>query len=176
MLKIKKNKIDGLLVVEPDVYKDKRGFIKETFHVDKYKSIGIEDDFVQCNKTRSVKNVLRGLHYQGNNPQGKLVTCSRGRIYDVAVDIRKDSKTYGSYFGIELTESNHKQLWIPSGFAHGFCVLSEFADVEYLFTSIYNQSSQFGIRWDDPIIAIEWPIREPILSEKDMSLPLLSFL
>ena len=151
----------------PKVYEDKRGFFLETFSKSVYKDLGINFDFVQDNHSSSKKDVLRGLHYQKEKPQGKLVRCVRGAIFDVAVDIRKGSLTFGLAVSTVLTSQNKKQFWIPPGFAHGFCVLSEVADFEYKCTESYDPSSEGIILWSDPDIDIPWPLKTPILSNKD---------
>ena len=151
----------------PKVYEDKRGFFLETFSKSVYKDLGINFDFVQDNHSSSKKDVLRGLHYQKEKPQGKLVRCVRGAIFDVAVDIRKGSLTFGLAVSTVLTSQNKKQFWIPPGFAHGFCVLSEVADFEYKCTEYYDPSSEGIILWSDPDIDIPWPLKTPILSNKD---------
>jgi dTDP-4-dehydrorhamnose 3,5-epimerase len=173
-MKVTEVKLPGVLIIEPDVFGDSRGFFKETFQTHHYKTLGIGLDFVQDNHSRSQKGVLRGLHFQVNNPQGKLVTCSRGAVYDVAVDVNPDSLTFGEYVGVELTEDNHRQFWVPPGYAHGFCVLSDSADFQYKCTDFYNPDDESGILWNDPDVAISWPIKEPLLSEKDSCLPSLS--
>jgi dTDP-4-dehydrorhamnose 3,5-epimerase len=167
-MKITKTPLNGLLIVDLDFHGDERGFFLERFHIEKFSQLGLPTIFNQINHSRSGMNILRGLHYQHNPGQGKLVGVIRGGIYDVAVDIRPESTTYGRYFGIELTDTNGKLLWVPEGFAHGFCVTSEeLTDVIYNTTSIYNPAGEGGIAWDDPEIAIDWPIKKPILSEKD---------
>lgn len=173
-MKVTEVKLPGVLIIEPDVFGDSRGFFKETFQTHHYKTLGIGLDFVQDNHSRSQKGVLRGLHFQVNNPQGKLVTCSRGAVYDVAVDVNPDSLTFGEYAGVELTEDNHRQFWVPPGYAHGFCVLSDSADFQYKCTDFYDPDDESGILWNDPDVAISWPIKEPLLSKKDSCLPSLS--
>ena len=166
-------KLAGVLIIEPKVFGDSRGFFKETFQAERYREAGIEYTFVQDNYSRSQKGVLRGLHCQITKPQGKLVSCPKGAVFDVAVDIDPESTTYGQYVGVELTEDNHKQLWVPPGYAHGFCVLSETADFQYKCTDYYDPSDEGGVIWNDPDVAIEWPITHPSLSNKDMLLPSL---
>lgn len=170
-IRIRKSELPDVLIVEPRVFADHRGFFLETFHRRKYAEAGLEVTFVQDNHSRSGKNTLRGLHYQVKHPQGKLVWAATGEIYDVAVDIRKDSATFGKWVGVNLSDTNHLQLYIPPGFAHGFCVLSEIADVIYKCTNLYDPEDDFGIAWDDQQIAIHWPTSEPILSSKDKALP-----
>ncbi len=160
-------KIPELILIEPKVFVDERGFFLETFKSSSFKEKGIPD-FVQENHSYSKKNVLRGLHYQvAPKAQGKLVRCVCGEIFDVAVDLHKDSKTYLSWFGVNLSADNHKQLYIPEGFAHGFCVLSNKAEVVYKCTAEYSPEHEMGIIWNDPSICIKWPVSSPILSEKD---------
>ncbi|MFQ3573047.1 MAG: dTDP-4-dehydrorhamnose 3,5-epimerase [Thermodesulfovibrionales bacterium] len=167
-------KPDGLILIEPVVYADERGFFLETYKASDFKSVGITEVFTQENHSRSVRGVLRGLHYQiSPHAQGKLVRCLTGSILDVAVDIRQESDTYKEWFAEVLTAENHKMLYIPPGFAHGFLVLSEIADVVYLCTTEYSPSHDRGIIWNDPDIAIQWGVSTPILSLKDASLPRL---
>jgi len=173
-MKVTETKLAGMLIIEPKVFGDARGFFKETFQAERYQEAGIEYTFVQDNYSRSQKGVLRGLHFQITKPQGKLVSCPKGAVFDVAVDIDPESTTYGQYVGVELTEENHKQLWVPPGYAHGFCVLSETADFQYKCTDYYDPSDEGGVIWNDPDVAIEWPIAHPSLSSKDALLPVLA--
>tara|TARA_Y100000782_G_C10083723_1_gene223140 strand:+ start:255 stop:791 length:537 start_codon:yes stop_codon:yes gene_type:complete len=173
-MNIIETELPGVLIIEPKVFGDKRGFFKETFQADRYTDAGIDATFVQDNFSRSTKGVLRGLHFQVSRPQGKLVSCSRGEVFDVAVDIDPTSATYGNYVGVMLSEDNHRQLWVPPGYAHGFCVLSETADFQYKCTDYYHPEDEAGIMWDDPTVSIDWPISNPKLSEKDLSFPSLS--
>jgi len=166
--------LPGVLLITPTVYQDSRGFFLETFQNERYAGIGLPENFVQDNCSQSKKNVLRGLHYQKKQPQGKLVWVTRGSVFDVAVDIRQDSPHFGKWCGVVLDDIQHQQLYIPPGFAHGFYVLSDIADFCYKCTCYYDAASDAGIRWDDPDIAIEWPVTAPILSEKDANLPLLA--
>lgn len=166
--------LPGVLIIEPKVFGDHRGFFKETFQVERYRVAGIELPFVQDNHSRSQKGVLRGLHLQKTRPQGKLVSCSLGAVYDVAVDVDPASATFGQYVGVELTEDNHKQLWIPPGYAHGFCVLSDVADFQYKCTDLYFPEDEGGLIWNDPDVNIAWPITTPQLSDKDLKLPTLA--
>lgn len=156
-------------IIEPKVFGDERGFFLETFSEERYRNLlNIQDVFVQDNHSRSSKGVLRGLHFQRNNPQGKLVRVVRGEVFDVAVDIRKDSPTYGHYASVILNEDNKKQFWVPAGLAHGFLVLSDFADFEYKCTNYYDPSSEGCILWNDPDLNIQWPSNiKPLLSKKD---------
>jgi len=172
-MNVRETKLAGVLIIEPKVFGDARGFFKETFQAERYREAGIEYTFVQDNYSRSQKGVLRGLHFQITKPQGKLVSCTKGAVFDVAVDIDPKSITYGQYVGSELTEENHKQLWVPPGYAHGFCVLSETADFQYKCTDYYDPSDEGGVIWNDPDVAIEWPIADPSLSNKDAILPTL---
>lgn len=169
--------LPGVLIVEPKVFGDTRGFFLETFHKQRYEAVGIPGgqlEFVQDNHSRSAKGVLRGLHFQLENPQGKLVSAGTGAVYDVAADVNPDSPTYKTWVGVELSEENHRQLWIPPGYAHGFCVLSDVADFQYKCTALYHPESDAGVAWDDPELAIQWPVENPLLSEKDLLLPKLS--
>jgi len=171
-MKVIEEPLPGLLVIKPDVYKDERGFFLETWQEERYRDIGIEEDFVQDNWSRSTKGVLRGLHCQREYPQGKLVSVRRGEVFDVAVDIRPDSDTFGKWYGNQLSDQNHLQMYVPPGFAHGFCVLSDYVDFSYKCTDFYYPDDEAGIRWDDPNLNIDWPIFDPIISEKDKNLPL----
>ena len=176
-MKVIETALPGVLIIEPKVFGDARGFFLETFHKQRYEEVGIPGEqleFVQDNHSRSVKGVLRGLHFQLENPQGKLVSAGTGSVYDVAADVNPDSPTFGTWVGVELTEENHRQLWIPPGYAHGFCVLSDIADFQYKCTALYHPQSDSGVAWDDPQLDIHWPIENPLLSEKDMALPKLS--
>jgi len=172
-MKVIETNIAGVLIIEPKVFGDSRGFFLETFHADRYAEYGIESNFVQDNYSRSTKGVLRGLHCQKNYPQGKLVSVTSGIVFDVAVDIRQDSSTFGQWHGITLSADDHKQFYIPPGLAHGFCVLSDTADFQYKCTDYYHPEDEASIRWNDPDIGIEWNIYEPILSEKDAKAPFL---
>jgi dTDP-4-dehydrorhamnose 3,5-epimerase len=159
--------LPGVVIIEPDVYKDARGFFVETYHAEKYRAGGIEGPFVQDNHSRSVRGTLRGLHLQLRHPQGKLIRVIDGEIYDVAVDVRRNSPKFGSWVGVTLSADNFRQCYIPPGFAHGFYVVSDEAQVEYKCTDIYDPASEIGIAWNDPAIGITWPTRSPILSERD---------
>ena len=173
-MKVIETKLPGVLIIEPQVFGDARGFFKETFQTQRYREAGIEYDFVQDNHSRSQKGVLRGLHFQITKPQGKLVSCSKGAVFDVAVDVDPLSATFGQYVGIELTEDNHRQFWVPPGYAHGFCVLTDTADFQYKCTDYYDPFDEGGLIWNDPDVAIEWPIDQPLLSDKDAKLPSLN--
>jgi dTDP-4-dehydrorhamnose 3,5-epimerase len=167
--------IGGLIAIEPKVFGDERGFVLETFRENRWRELGIDAHFVQENHSRSSqRGTLRGLHFQTDPGQGKLVRCPRGRIFDVAVDLRRGSPTYGQWEGHVLDDDLHRQLWIPVGFAHGFQVLSETADVAYKVTSYYDPETESEIAWDDPQVCVEWPISEPLLSDRDKAAPRLS--
>lgn len=166
--------LPGVLLVEPQVYGDERGFFMEIYRLERFAEAGIDLPFVQDNHSASSRGVLRGLHYQQPHPQGKLLRCIAGAIFDVAVDIRQGSPTFGRWVGYDLTADNRRQLWIPPGFAHGFCVTSERAEVVYKCTEVWRQKFDRSIRWDDPAIGIEWPISTPTLSAKDAAAPTLA--
>ena len=167
-MKVTESGIKGVFIIEPDVYEDDRGFFMETFHNERYrKLLGINLDFVQDNISRSSKNVLRGMHFQKNYPQGKIVKASRGEILDVVVDLRKDSPTYGTWESFRLSEKNKLQVWIPPGFAHGFLVMSDSANIDYKCTEYYHLEDELCLMWNDPEVAIDWTINDPILTEKD---------
>jgi dTDP-4-dehydrorhamnose 3,5-epimerase len=166
--------IPDVVVIEPDVHADGRGFFLETYHADRYAAHGIHGPFVQDNHSRSTAGTLRGLHLQLQRPQGKLVRAIEGEVYDVAVDVRRGSPTFGRWVGVTLSAENFKQVYIPQGFAHGFCVVSPIAQVEYKCTDLYDPASEIGIAWNDPALAISWPVREPILSSRDARHPTLA--
>lgn len=167
-MKVKKTSLEGCLVIEPRIFGDDRGFFTETFQDKRYaQKANIKQSFVQDNYSRSTKGVLRGLHFQKQNPQGKLVRVVRGEVFDVAVDIRPDSPTFGKWESVVLSEETKNQFWVPPGFAHGFLVLSDIADFEYKCTDYYNPDDEHTIIWDDQDIGIKWPINNPILSTKD---------
>ncbi|MFA9398543.1 MAG: dTDP-4-dehydrorhamnose 3,5-epimerase [Clostridiaceae bacterium] len=168
--KIEEAPIKGVYVIEPQVFGDNRGYFMETYNKEEFSAAGLDMEFVQDNQSKSKKGVLRGLHFQKNFPQGKLVRVISGEVFDVAVDIRKNSETYGKWFGVKLSEENKKQFYIPKGFAHGFLVLSETAEFCYKCTEFYHPEDESGIAWNDPNIGIEWPtdgIDKILLSEKD---------
>lgn len=174
-MRIIDTKLPGVLVIEPDVFGDARGFFLETWNRERYLQAGFPDvSFVQDNHSRSSRGVLRGLHFQLKHPQGKLVQVQRGAAFDVAVDIRVGSPTFGQWIGYELSEDNHRQMWIPPGFAHGFCVLSEVCDFTYKCTDFYRPPDEGGVIWNDPDIGVAWPLESPILSAKDEVYPRLS--
>lgn len=172
-MKVSQTELPGVLLIEPKVFGDERGFFLECFQSERYREIGIELPFVQDNHSRSQRGVLRGLHFQKTRPQGKLVRVSRGAVYDVAVDINPDSPTCGRFVGVELNDENHLQMWIPPGYAHGFCVLSEVADFEYKCTDLYFPQDEGGLLWNDPEVGIPWPVEQPTLSAKDQLNPTL---
>jgi len=163
-----------VLLVEPDVFSDPRGFFMETFHAKKFAEAGLPAEFLQDNHSHSVRGVLRGLHYQLQHPQGKLVRVVNGEVLDVAVDIRKGSPRFGQWVSALLSAENQRQLYVPPGFAHGFCTLSEQADFLYKCTDVYTPGDEYGIAWDDPALAIEWPQLDYLLSDKDRENPVLS--
>lgn len=172
-MNIIETELPGVLLIEPDVFGDERGFFMETYQSERYHEAGIAGEFVQDNLSFSQKGVLRGLHFQNPNPQGKLVSILQGEVFDVAVDVRSGSPTFGHWTGYLLNAQNKRQLWVPEGFAHGFCVTSEAALFSYKCTAFYSPESEISLRWDDPDINIEWPLRRPILSTRDASaLPL----
>lgn len=166
-INIESRALGEVLVLVPQVFEDSRGFFMEVFRADQFQKLGLPTEFVQDNHSRSAKGVLRGLHFQWDPPMGKLMRVTYGTAFLVAVDIRKGSPTLGQWFGIEVSASNKKQVWAPAGFARGFCVLSDFAEIQYKCTGIYNNKAESGIRWDDPAVGIKWPIKDPVLSDKD---------
>ncbi len=172
-MKVTESKLNGLLVIEPDCFGDQRGFFMETWQKERYKSFGIEEDFVQDNLSYSERGVLRGLHFQNPRGQGKLVYVIRVEVYDVAVDIRKGSPTFGKWEGHYLSGENRRQLYVPAGFAHGFCVTGQSALFAYKCTDYYNREAEKGLLWNDPDIGIDWPLEKPVLSDKDLVLPRL---
>lgn len=168
--------IEGLTIIEPTVFGDARGYFMETYQQQEFAEAGLNMTFIQDNQSRSRKGVLRGLHFQKKNPQGKLVRVIEGAVYDVAVDLRKSSKTFGKWYGVELTAENQKQFYVPEGFAHGFLVLTEAATFVYKCTRFYDPKDEGGLMWNDPDIGIQWPLEEGtelLLSEKDQKNPLL---
>lgn len=173
-MKVIDTRLTGAVVIEPQVFGDARGFFYESYNEAKYRDAGIDRRFVQSNVSRSARGVLRGLHYQWPNPQGKLVSVLEGEVYDVAVDIRRGSPTFGRWEAAMLTAANHRQLWIPEGFAHGFCVVSEAATFMYQCTALYDPAADAGVRWNDAAIGIDWPVAEPLLSGKDQQSPFLA--
>jgi dTDP-4-dehydrorhamnose 3,5-epimerase len=165
--KVSKTPIDNVLIVIPEIFEDHRGFFSEVYRKDKFNECGLPSQFVQFNHSGSPKNVLRGLHFQWDPPMGKLMRVTFGRAFLIAVDIRKGSPTFGQWFGTIASAKNRFQIWAPSGFARGFCVLSDFAEIQYLCTEVYNRNGESSILWDDPDIKIDWPVENPILSAKD---------
>ena len=172
-MKVSETTLPGVLLIEPTVFGDSRGFFMETWNAARFREAGLDLQFVQDNQSRSARGVLRGLHYQEPNPQGKLVRCSRGALFDVAVDIRRGSPQFGRWNGAELSDENRLMLWIPPGFAHGFCALTEIADLAYKCTAFYDAASDRAIAWNDPDIGIDWPVTTPTLSAKDSAAPRL---
>ncbi len=169
--------LPGVVIIEPTVHGDERGFFVETFQAERYRELaGIDLPFVQDNHSRSRRGVLRGLHAQRHHPQGKLVRVARGEVFDVAVDINPASQNFGRWVGMLLSDRNHRQAWIPPGYAHGFVVLSETADFEYKCTDFYHPDDEIGVVWNDPDIGIEWPLIETVVSAKDAALPTLASL
>lgn len=173
-MQVETTAIPDVLILKPRVFEDKRGYFMETFHQTRYEEAGIRRTFVQDNESFSSKNVLRGLHYQIKHPQGKLVHVLQGAVFDVAVDIREGSPTFGKWTGVTLTAENKWQFWVPEGFAHGYCVLSDIALFSYKCTDFYHPEHERGILWNDPAIGIDWPVDgTPILSDKDLKHPVL---
>jgi dTDP-4-dehydrorhamnose 3,5-epimerase len=172
-MKLVPTSLPGTLIIEPRVFSDARGFFYESWNQAAWAAVGIDAAFVQGNVSRSSRGVLRGLHYQWPHPQGKLVSVLEGEVYDVAVDIRRGSPTFGQSTAAMLTATNHRHFWIPEGFAHGFCVVSDFATLAYQCTAAYDAKADAGIRWNDAALAIDWPVSEPLLSDKDRRAPLL---
>ncbi|WP_374380375.1 dTDP-4-dehydrorhamnose 3,5-epimerase [Pseudomonas fluvialis] len=173
-MKVLETVLPGVLIIEPKVFGDARGFFLESYQAERYRQLGIQHTFVQDNHSRSARGVLRGLHFQRSRPQGKLVSVSRGSVYDVAVDINPASPTCGQFVAVELNDENHRQLWIPPGYAHGFCVLSDIADFQYKCTDYYIPEDEGGLLWNDPQVNIPWPIEQPLLSAKDQRNPTLA--
>lgn len=167
-------KLDGVVLVEPKVFGDERGFFVETFSRDRWRELGVDVEFVQHNHSRSSKGTLRGIHFQTQPGQAKLIRCSRGEIVDVAVDLRRGSPTYGQWEAHRLDDVKHRQLFVPAGFGHGFAVLSDEADVAYQVSSLYDPATEAGIAWDDPDVGIDWQVSDPLLSERDKTAPKLN--
>jgi dTDP-4-dehydrorhamnose 3,5-epimerase len=170
-MKINRTPLDGLLIIEPQWFKDERGFFLETYQSKRYKDVGICDDFVQDNQSRSARSVLRGMHFQVEKPQSQIVTVIRGCVYDVAVDLRKNSSTFGQWFGVELSDTGPQQIYMAPGFAHGFCVMSDWADLHYKVSSIYDGKDEGGLHWNDTNLGIKWPIDSPIITARDDNYP-----
>jgi dTDP-4-dehydrorhamnose 3,5-epimerase len=167
-------KLDGVVLIEPVVHGDERGFMLESYSREAWRQLGVDVEFVQHNHSRSAKGTLRGIHFQTEPGQAKLVRCVRGEILDVAVDLRRDSPTYGQWEGHALDDVEHRQLFVPVGFGHGFAVLSDVADVAYQVSSYYDPATESGIAWDDPDVAVDWQVSDPLLSERDKAAPTLS--
>ncbi len=173
-MRVRQTTLPGVVIIEPQVFQDDRGFFLETWHTRRYAEAGIEASFVQDNHSRSRKDTLRGLHFQRTRPQGKLVRVIEGEIFDVAADVTPDSPTYGQWVGVSLSADNFHQIYVPPGYAHGFCVVSEVAQVEYKCTDFYDPADEDGVMWNDPVLGIAWPTADPILSRRDQQhLPLL---
>ena len=168
-MKVTESRLKGVYLIKPQIHDDPRGFFFESYHRDRYKDQGIDVDFVQDNYARSTHGVLRGMHYQIKRSQAKLVWVPQGEVFDVAVDVRKDSPTFGQWVGYTLSSKNKHQLFVPAGFAHGYCVLSETADFAYKCSDYYHPEDEGGFIWNDPRVGIEWPIEDPVLSEKDQN-------
>jgi dTDP-4-dehydrorhamnose 3,5-epimerase len=173
-LKFIETPLPGVVIVEPQVFADDRGFFMETYHADRFRAAGIDVAFVQDNHSHSTGSVVRGLHYQEPNSQGKLVRCTSGSVFDVAVDIRRGSPHFGQWYGIELSAENKKMLWVPPGFAHGFCTLTPEADLVYKCTEVYRGDADRSVLWNDPAIGIVWPVASARLSPKDAAAPKLA--
>jgi len=169
-MKTYKTPLEGFIVIEPDYFEDDRGFFLESYSKQRYRNIGIKEDFLQDNHSRSKKNVLRGMHYQISRPQSQIVTVMRGRIFDAVVDLRLNSKTYGQWYGVELSENGPRQVYMAPGFAHGFQVLSDWTDMHYKVSEHYSPTDEGGIIWNDPAVSIKWPLKNPIISSKDKKL------
>ena len=172
-MKVARTSLAGVLVIEPDRFDDSRGFFLETWQRERYEAASIVGNFVQDNHSHSRQGVLRGLHYQMRRPQAKLVTVFRGRIFDVAVDVRRDSPTFGRWAGAELSDTGPRQMYVPPGFAHGFCVLSDLADVHYKVSDFYDPADEAGVAWNDPEIGVAWPIGDPQIAARDAAYPRL---
>lgn len=175
-MKIERQSLPGVLTIEPERYGDERGFFQETWHMSRYAEIGVDASFVQDNMSSSAGNVVRGLHLQNPNPQGKLIWVLHGEVFDVAVDLRRGSPTFARWTAVVLTAENRRQLWIPAGFAHGFCVLSDSALFAYKCTDFYAPESELSVQWNDPAIGIDWPVSNPVLSDRDAAAPPLAAL
>lgn len=173
-MKVTELTLPGVMLIEPKVFEDSRGFFMETFNAERYAEHGIPSEFVQDNHSKSIKGTLRGMHYQSGRPQGKLVRVVHGEVFDVALDIRIGSPCFGRWVGERLSAENKRQMYIPEGFAHGFCVLSETAEFLYKCTDFYSPVDERGVLWNDPEIGIEWPLDEPVLSDKDAVLGMLA--
>ncbi len=168
-MKITTTPLEGFLIIEPRCFKDERGFFLETYQEERYRAAGIDDVFVQDNQSRSIKGVLRGMHFQVQRPQSQIVTVMRGHIFDVGVDLRPASPTFGKWYGIELSDVGPRQIYMVPGFAHGFCVLSDWADVHYKVSRKYDAHDEGGLLWNDPDVGIHWPLSEPVITSRDES-------
>ena len=168
-MKVVAQPFEGILVIEPKRFEDERGFFLESFEIERYRALGVTETFVQDNHSRSKKNVLRGLHFTRKKPQAQLLTVMHGRVFDVVVDIRKESSTFGQWFGTELSADGTSQIYMAHGFAHGFCVLSDCADLHYQVSHKYDSNDESGLIWNDPYVGISWPVRAPFLSIRDAS-------
>lgn len=173
-MRVEPTALPGVVVLEPPVFTDARGVFFETYHAGRFRELGIADDFVQDNHSVSLRGVLRGLHAQARTPQAKLVRCVAGAVFDVAVDVRRGSETFGRWVGVELSAENRRQLYVPAGFLHGFCVLGHGAEVVYKCSALYAPGDEIGVVWNDPGLGIAWPIADPIVSAKDAALPRLA--
>lgn len=170
-MKLISEPFDGVKVLQPQKFEDKRGFFIENYHISRYRELGVHETFVQDNHSRSHKGILRGLHFRKKMPQAQIVTVMNGRIFDVVVDIRLGSKTFGQWFGIELDVDGPNQIYMAAGFAHGFCVLSNTADLHYKVNQEYASDDECGLQWKDPVVGVEWPIKAPVVSERDQKHP-----
>jgi dTDP-4-dehydrorhamnose 3,5-epimerase len=170
-MQVRQTALPGVVIIEPRVFQDARGFFLETWHARRYAEAGIEAAFVQDNHSRSRKDTLRGLHFQRTRPQGKLVRVIEGEIYDVAADVTPGSPTYGQWVGVSISADNFQQIYVPPGYAHGFCVVSEVAQVEYKCTDVYDPADEGGVMWNDPVLGITWPTHAPVLSHRDQTHP-----
>ena len=174
MIKVKSTSLEGFLIVEPNCYKDDRGFFLETYQEDIYKAAGITDKFVQDNQSRSIKGVIRGMHFQVNRPQAQIVTIMRGLVFDVGVDLRQNSPTFGRWHGVELSDVGQRQVYMAPGIAHGFCVLSDLADLHYKVSRFYDPDDECGMVWNDSEVSIDWPLMTPLIHQRDATYQSLS--
>jgi dTDP-4-dehydrorhamnose 3,5-epimerase len=174
MIKVNSTSLEGFLVIEPNCFKDDRGFFLETYQEDIYKAAGIPDKFVQDNQSRSIKGVIRGMHFQVNRPQAQIVTIMRGSVFDVGVDLRQNSPTFGRWHGIELSDTGQRQIYMAPGIAHGFCVLSDLADLHYKVSRFYDPDDECGMIWNDPEVNIDWPSITPLIHQRDAAYQSLS--
>jgi dTDP-4-dehydrorhamnose 3,5-epimerase len=170
-MRVEQTSLPGVLLIEPRCFGEARGFFLESYQTLRYREVGVRDDFVQDNHSRSTKGVLRGMHYTVKHPQAQIVTVMHGRIFDAVVDLRRDSPTFGRWFGAELSDEGPRQLYMAPGFAHGFCVLSEFADLHYKVSELYDATDERGLLWNDPDVGIQWPIADPLVSPRDAAYP-----